>query len=239
MKIMLRYAAYTLGSGTLIGILILREIHFPGTLALQVFRDSADALGTSEYSIVEMLQLVLLLAGGVICAMVARYHRGQRPLAVLFGATSLACLIRELDYFLDVFLRDNLWQVLLAILLALTGAYVMRQRRRLRIALARIWPSPAIAMLFCGALVIMVFSNLIGHEAFWQTLLRDDYRRLAKLAMEEMTELFGYTFWFAGAIEYALEVRRLDGQESPVSLATRLARMRRQREPATRNSDPG
>lgn len=226
---MLRFAAYALASGSLIGILLLREIRYPGTLRLQVFRGPQDVLGTSEFSVVESLQLGCLVITGLMLAVSARYHRGQRPLALLLAATALACVIRELDYFLDVYVRDNVWQVLLAVQLALTGAYVIRRRRRLGLALARIWPSPALTLLYAGAVVVMLFSNLIGHEAFWQTLLGENYRRVAKLAMEEMTELFGYSLWFAGAVEYELETRRLEGREAPMTLAARLARIRRRR----------
>lgn len=208
MRILLRYAAYALGTGLLVGLLILREIQFPGALQLQVYRDASDSLGTSEYSIVEWLQLVLIGGCGLIFAAVAWRHRGQRPLAVMFGTVALACLVRELDYFLDLRVADNLWQVLLALVAAFGGAYVFRHRRRLLIALARLWPSPAVALLFCGALVLFVFSNLIGHEGFWQVLQGDDYRRIAKLAMEEMTELLGYALCLCGAIEYRIEARR-------------------------------
>ena len=75
-------------------------------------------------------------------------------MAFLFGGMALVFLIRELDYFLDRFVADNLWQVLIAIVGALIMAYTYRHIRRLRIALARIWPSPAVKVsrksVFCS-----------------------------------------------------------------------------------------
>ncbi|MEJ2603709.1 MAG: hypothetical protein P8172_10500 [Gammaproteobacteria bacterium] len=227
MSIFLRYAAYALGTGLLIGFLVLREVQFPGALQLQVYRDASDVLGTSEYSIVEWLQLVLISACGVIFGAVAWRRRGQRPLAVLFATVALACLVRELDYFLDLHFRDNLWQVMLALVLAIGGAYLVRHRRRAFVALARLWPSPAVALLFGGALVLFPFSNLIGHEGFWQALQGDDYRRIAKLAMEEMTELMGYAMCLCGAVEYWTEVGRPEGGDEGAGVMRRLAGLRR------------
>lgn len=227
MRIFLRYAAYALGTGLLIGLLVIREVKFPGALQLQIFRGPHDVLGTSEYSVPEMLQLVLILACGTLFVWVARSHRGQRPVAVLFAAVALACLIRELDYFLDLHVTDNFWQVLLAVVVAVGGAYLLRHPRRFAVGWARLWPSPAATLLFAGAFVLFVFSNLIGHEAFWRALQGDHYRRIAKLAMEEMTELAGYSMCFCGAIEYWLETRALEGAGEPVSIRARLARLRR------------
>lgn len=227
MRIFLRYTAYALGSGSLIGLLVLREVSFPGSLQLQVFRGPSDLLGTSEYSIVELIQLLLIAVSGVVFASVALRHRGQRPIAVMFGAIALACLIRELDYFLDLWFTDNLWQVLLALVVALSGAYLVRHSRRFVVGWARLWPSPAATLLFSGALTVFIFSNLLGHEGFWRVLQGEDYRRIAKLAMEEMTELAGYAVCFTGAVEYYLETRRLEGGGEPVGMGERLARLLR------------
>lgn len=224
MTVFLRYAAYALATGGLVGLLVLLEVEFPGSLGLQVFRGPSDALGTSEYSLVESLQLVLIVVSGLVFGAVAWWHRGQRPVAIGFAALALACLVRELDYFLDLWFADNLWQVLLAVVVALGGAYLLRHRRRYAVGWARLWPSPAATLLFAGAVVLFLFSNLIGHEAFWRVLQGDDYRRIAKLAMEEMTELAGYALCFSGAIEYYLEARQLEGA-GPVAAGDRLARL--------------
>ena len=224
MTVLLRYLAYALGTGGLIGLLVLLEVEFPGALGLQEFRGPTDALGTSEYSLVEGLQLVLIVASGLVFGAVSWWHRGQRPVAVGFAAVALACLVRELDYFLDLWFADNLWQVLLAVVVAVGGAYLLRHQRRYAVGWARLWPSPAATLLFAGAVVLFLFSNLIGHEAFWRVLQGEDYRRIAKLAMEEMTELAGYALCFCGAVEYYLEARRLEGAGPPGEWQ-RLARL--------------
>ena len=58
------------------------------------------------------------------------------------------------------------------------------------------------------------------------SLLGDDYRRVAKLAVEEFIELMGYFLWLIGTIEYTYEARGIAYKE-PVPLAQRLREQRR------------
>ena len=75
---------------------------------------------------------------------------------------AIAFMIRELDYFMDRFIADNFWQVCIAVLAAMVIAYTYRNRRRLQIALGRIWPSPGLTFLFCGAVILFAFVRLVG-----------------------------------------------------------------------------
>ena len=135
------------------------------------------------------MQPLILAICGLLLAWVAQYCPSQRPIAFPFGGLALAFLIRECDYFLDRFLIDNLWQVLIAVALAFVIAYTYRVRRRVRIAWARIWPSPGLALWFAGAVILFAFVRLVGHEPLWMSILGDDYHRVAKLAVEEFIEL--------------------------------------------------
>ena len=148
-------------------------------------------------------------------------------MALLFGGMALVFLIRELDYFLDRFVADNLWQVLIAIVGALIMAYTYRHIRRLRIALARIWPSPGLTFLFCGAVILFAFVRLVGHEPLWISILGDAYQRVIKLAVEEFIELIGYFLWMVGTIEYAYQARAI-AYRKPQPAARRRRDKRRQ-----------
>jgi hypothetical protein len=135
-------------------------------------------------------------------------------------------MIRELDFFLDRYLLDNLWQVLVGVAAAFVIVYTYRARKRLKIAWARIWPSPGLALLFAGAVILFSFVRLVGHEPLWMSLLGDDYHRVAKLAVEEFIELMGYFLWLIGTIEYTYQARAIAYKE-PVPLAKRLREQRR------------
>lgn len=223
-----RYLLYFLLIALVTWLLTQLEISSPGSLRIQVFTEPGDLLGTSEYSPLEIVQPLILLVCGLLMGWVALNLPAQRPLAIGFGGLALAFIIRELDFFLDRYVADNFWQLLIGIVAALVIVYTYRQRRRVVISLARIWPSPALALLFAGAVILFAFVRLVGHEPLWQALLGDDYRRLIKLAVEEFIELIGYLLWLVGSIEYTYQARLLSERE-PLPAAVRRRQARRHR----------
>ncbi len=223
----LRYLAYFAAVALITWALTQMELSSPGSLKLHVVLSANDVYGTSEFSPVENIQAIILGVCGVIMAWVAKYCPSQRPIAFGFGGMALAFLIRELDYFLDLYIADNFWQVVIAIVGALVIAYTYRHRRRLRIALARLWPSPGLTLMFAGAVILFAFVRLVGHEPLWMSILGDDYRRVIKLAIEEFIELVGYFLWMVGTIEYALQARAI-AYRPPQPAVRRLRDKRRQ-----------
>lgn len=205
----IRYLVYFIAIAFITWALTQLELASPGSLKLHVVVSETDIYGTSEFSPVEIIQAIILGACGIIMGWVAKHCPSQRPIAFPLGGVALAFLIRELDYFLDRFVIDNLWQVLIAILGALVITYTYRHRRRLRVALARIWPSPGLTLLFSGAVILFAFVRLVGHEPLWMSILGDSYQRVIKLAIEEFIELIGYFLWMIGTIEYAFQARAI------------------------------
>ena len=205
----LRFFLYFIAIAFITWALTQMELASPGSLKLHIILNESDRFGTSEFSPVEIIQAIILGTCSVIMWWVARYCPTQRPVAILFGGMALAFLIRELDYFLDRFVADNFWQVIIVIVGSLVIAYTYRHRRRLQIALARIWPSPGLTLLFAGAVILFAFVRLVGHEPLWMSILGDDYRRIIKLAVEEFIELIGYFLWMIGTIEYAFQARAI------------------------------
>ena len=223
----IRYSVYFIGIALVTWALTQMELASPGSLKLHIVLDEGDVFGTSEYSPVEIIQAIILGTCGAIMGWVARYCPSQRPIAFLFGGLALVFLIRELDYFIDSLIADNLWQVLVAIVGALVVVYTYRHRRRLSIALARIWPSPGLTFLFCGAVILFAFVRLVGHEPLWMSMLGDSYQRVIKLAVEEFIELIGYFLWLVGTIEYAFQARAIAYKKSQPA-ARRRRNKRRQ-----------
>jgi len=222
----LRYVVYFIAIAFVTWALTQMEISAPGSLKLHLVLSDTDVYGTSEFSPVEIIQAIILAVCGLIMGWIARYCPSQRPIAFAFGGMALAFLIRELDYFLDRFVADNMWQILIAIVASLLIAYTYRHRRRLTIALARIWPSPALTLLFAGAVILFAFVRLVGHEPLWMAILGDSYQRVAKLAIEEFIELIGYFLWMIGTIEYALQARAI-AYRAPQPAAQRRRQKRR------------
>lgn len=223
-----RYLLYFLLIALVTWLLTQLEVYYPGSLRLQVFVEPGDQLGTSEYSPLEIVQPLILVICGLLMGWIALNLPAQRSLAIGFGGLALAFTIRELDFFLDRYVADNFWQLLIAVIAALVIVYTYRHRRHVTIALARIWPSPGLALLFSGAVILFAFVRLVGHDPLWQALLGDDYRRLVKLAVEEFIELIGYLLWLVGSIEYTYQARLLSERETrPAAVRRRQARRRR------------
>ncbi len=226
LKVLLRYFAYaTLIAGAAAGLLWV-ALRCPGGLLLNFVVGEEDTLGTSEFSPVEQLQHLLLLLSAGIFAWVAIRDRLRRPMCVGFIALFLIGFIRELDFFLDRYATDNLWQVLCTIVLALATVYIYRHRKRYLIGWRRTWPSVGLAIIFGGMLLLVPYSLIVGNESLWQAIMGDAYARVAKMAAEEFIELGGYLLIFIGSIEFLYTWVRLPETRS---LDTRPRRRKRKR----------
>lgn len=222
-----RYVIYFLAVSAVTWLITRLEIAFPGFLRFYVGAYEGDPFGTSEFSPVEIMQPFILAVCCGLLAWVAQYCPSQRPIAFPFGGLALAFLIRECDYFLDRYVVENLWQSLIVVSLAFVIAYTYRARKRLRIAWARIWPSPGLALWFAGATILFSFVRFVGHEPLWMSILGDGYQRVAELAVEEFIELAGYFLWLIGTIEYTYQARGIAYRE-PQAAARRRREKRRQ-----------
>ncbi len=211
--IWLRFLGYFLGVLVITGLLTQLEVFYPGSLRIEEFTETTSTFGTSEYSLVEMLQVGLLLTSGLLMAHLARISRSFRTLTIGIGGFALLFLVRELHFFFDRYVADNVWQALFAVSAALLMAYLYRHQRRLSIGFARAWPSPGLTLMFAG-LTLLAFSLIVGHEPLWQAILQEHYARITKLAIEEFIELGAYFLWMAGCIEFAAEVVGFERERS-------------------------
>ena len=119
-----------------------------------------------------------------------------------------------------------LWLVLVGICIALVIAYAYRQRKRINIALGRLWPSPALALMFAGAVMIFGFVRIVGSESLWQAILGEQYQPIVAIAVKEFVELVGYMLWLVGAIEYRYQVRSII-ERSPMPAAVKRRQTQR------------
>lgn len=224
--LLIRYILYFVGVALTAFLLTQLEISIPGDLKLDLLVDAGDVTGTSEYSPVEIIQSLILVACALLLGWVAAYCHSQRTIAIVFGGLALIFLLRELDYFLDRFVIVNLWRVIVAIVAALVIVYCYRQWRRFRIAWFRVWPSPGLVLYFAGAVVVFSFAPFVSREVLWQSLLGPGYQRIAVVAAGEFIELVGYCLWLVGTIEYVQQARAI-GQQEPQTVAAKRREGRR------------
>ena len=207
-KVFLRYLAYFFGTFTVMALMLLLASWLPGGLQFERLLSDID-VQTSELSPVEVLQNLLLLFCIGVFAWIAGRDRLRQPMAVGFVVLFSAFLIRELDFFLDFFLMDNLWQVLCALIASVGAVYCIRNRYRYVQGWRRSWPSAGLALIIGGLILLIPFAQLIGHEEVWQIILADDYVRVVKVASEEFVELGGYAIITIGTIEFLYSWSRL------------------------------
>lgn len=208
-KGLLRYLAYVLFVvGVLYGMLLLGR-NLPGGLYLSIAADADSRLTTSEFSLVEMLQNILIAFCGLVFGWIAARDRLRRPLAVALASLFALFLIREMDFFLDRFVADNFWQVLAGLVISVSGVYIFRHRRRLQTGWYRSWPSAGIELMIAGLIILIPFAQIAANEAMWRTTLGPDYTRAAKLATEEFIELGGYLLIVIGTLEFLYAWSRL------------------------------
>lgn len=207
-RVLLRFGAYTLAIFLAMILLVAIAARLPGGLGFDRALIGVSAR-TSELSPVEVLQNVLLLFVAGSFGWVAWRDRLRRPMGVSLAVLMLACLVRELDYFLDFYGTNNLWQVLCGVLLAFGLVYSVRQRARFSQGWRRSWPSAGLAMIMGGFILLVPFAQLVGHGALWEGILGDDYVRVVKVAVEEFVELGAYLLITLGTIEFLFAWSRL------------------------------
>ncbi|MFD2190820.1 hypothetical protein [Pistricoccus aurantiacus] len=162
----------------------------------------------SETGFTELAQSGVLLAS----AMLALYLWRQRPempvVCCLFFAFLGASLIREQDAWLDQYVAENTWKVLVALLILPCLFYVIRRRHVFITEFEGYANSFSFGLFAAGFLTTYVFSRLYGRGEMWEAVLGDAYRRVFKDAAEEVTELLGYTLMLVAMIELFLLIRR-------------------------------
>jgi hypothetical protein len=205
-KVLFRYLLYALGVAAVTVLIMALAMRLPGGLQ---FDREISGMTTSELSPVELLQNLLLMFCAGAFGWIAYRDRLRRPMAVGFCAVFMAFLFRELDFFLDTFLLDNLWQVLSALVLSVAVVYGVRNHYRYGQGWRRSWPSAGLALIIGGIILLIPFAQLIGHEALWQIILGDDYVRVIKVAAEEFIELGAYAIITIGTIEFLYSWSRL------------------------------
>lgn len=162
--------------------------------------DASDA-SFSEGRLVEVVQLLLLLASAAGYALASRRAGGLRCALVL--AAGLACIgaIRELDSALDALLPIIGWQGPAALVLGLLVTFSYRQRDVLALSVGAMLRSPAGILAWTGFVSVVVFAQIAGQAEPWKAIMGESYNRDVKRTLEEMIEAFGYMQLLCSALE--------------------------------------
>ncbi|QNI04823.1 hypothetical protein HXW73_13340 [Halomonas sp. SH5A2] len=172
----------------------------------------------SEWGFTEFSQTLVL---AICCAMLIYIRQVLNvwpTVTLLLLAYLAASLVREQDHFLDNFVADDTWKVLVALIILPTLGWVIKQRRRFLGEFAHYSNTFAFGLFTAGVLTTYIFSRLYGRQAFWQAILEDSYSGTFKSAAEELVELLGYSLILIATLELLLLARRVHQSRKSSSL---------------------
>jgi hypothetical protein len=173
-------------------------------LPVLLLRHDLHQLGNvlGERSLVELTQAGFLIASSGAFALLAVRRADDRRFAVLASALFAVMLIREMDALLDVLLWHGAWKYLAAPLVIGALSWSLRDWRSVMAGGARMLSSRSGTVMLLGMAVLLCYSRMFGMSSNWHAVLGDAYVRTVKNAVEETTELLGYSFILAASINY-------------------------------------
>lgn len=194
-----------------IGALLGRWAGIALLTALPVLLFHLDTLwlgnNVGEWSLVEVVAELFLASAILGFIRLARLSPDDRGFAVLAAAFLGCMLVRELDALLDL-VFDGLWQVLVTGIAVSTLAWAWRNRVAAAAATRRFVLTRQASTLAVGMAVVLVFSRLFGMGDIWGQFVDLDSARVVKNAVEECTELLGYSLVLVGSAGYVQRRRR-------------------------------
>lgn len=194
-----------------IGALLGRWAGIALLTALPVLLFHLDTLwlgnNVGEWSLVEVVAELFLASAILGFIRLARLSPDDRGFAVLAAAFLGCMLVRELDALLDL-VFDGLWQVLVTGIAVSTLAWAWRNRVAVAAATRRFVLTRQAATLAVGMAVVLVFSRLFGMGDIWGQFVDLESARVVKNAIEECTELLGYSLVLVGSAGYVQRRRR-------------------------------
>ena len=188
-----RFTAYTAAVFTL-------------TLSLPLVIEHGDIIIFKENGPIEWFQFSVLVAASAVFLFGGWRLAHFRQLFLLMAFVSIFAAIRELDVFLARAIPGVGWKIgFIVILYAIGSAYT--KRKSVKRQLPPFVASSAFVILWAGFLVAVPFGQLIGHGAFLEVVMGDDYNRDYKRVIEETLETMGYLLVLIGSFESVLQLR--------------------------------
>lgn len=168
-----------------------------------------DGVKFGESSLTEWMQQLFLLLTSVFFILSGVRSKSHKAISYLFGGGALVAFIRELDVYFDQ-LYHGAWFPFALAVLALAIFLVYRQKKQIWENLEEFFTTPAFGTFIAGFLSVFVFSRLFGTKNVWRALFDveklEPVQRWVKNAVEEGSELFGYTLLFIAAVEFFIYV---------------------------------
>lgn len=167
-----------------------------------------------ENGLLEWSQVFFLMVSILLFRQAGIWNEERRPVMTVIMLLLASAAVRELDSLLDAHLGRHWWKLIVVSLAAVAGWIASRRREEFFRSVVCLTRRPSFGILLSGALMVLIFSRLLGYGNFWRELLDDRaIAAIVKEIVEECTELIGYFFILIGSFEYLHETKA-SGQRS-------------------------
>lgn len=163
----------------------------------------------SELGFTEFTQTVVLATACLLLIYARHVLRVWPNVTLLLLAFLAASLVREQDHFLDTYVAEHTWKVLVALIVIPSLTWVVIQRRYFLTEFTHYSNTVSLGLFTAGFLTTYIFSRLHGRQTFWRTVMQENYVSNVKSMAEEVTELLGYSIILFAMVELVLLARRI------------------------------
>ncbi|MCM1323731.1 MAG: hypothetical protein NC218_06180 [Acetobacter sp.] len=161
----------------------------------------------AENSIVENIQLSLLLISGIIFLIQGICIKDWRPLMLFLASLCFLASCRELDKTLDELIYGLRWRVGFVFPL-IAFEYALKYKEITRQNLFSFLGSSSFYLMFSALIIIFPIAQCIGHRPLIVNVLGDNQMAATKELFEECSEVMGYFFIFLASIESYIGLTR-------------------------------
>ncbi|SDO21254.1 hypothetical protein [Vreelandella arcis] len=162
-----------------------------------------------EFGFTELTQTLVLSLSCLLLIYVRHILKVWPTVTLLLLAFIGSSLVREQDYFLDRFVADGAWQIIVTLIVVPSLIWVVLHRRRFMDEFMHYSNSFSFGLFTAGVLTTYIFSRLYGRQEMWQAVLQENFVRDFKDIAEEVVELLGYSLILFAMIELMLFARRV------------------------------
>lgn len=186
--------------------LIYTLVIFGISVSLPVIIEFGDVTVFSENGPIEWLQLtVILLSVSILLFQSTGKQCDYEQLFKITAFLLLAAAVREMDSLFDLLIPFVGWKLPFALCVLNMIIINLKNKETVALQIYNFIRTRTFALLWCGFIIAIPYSQLVGNGKFLQLLMGDDYIRDYKRVIEELGEFMGYLFLMIGAIEAVLQ----------------------------------
>ncbi len=186
--------------------LIYTFIVFTLAVSLPVVIEHGDFIVFSENGPIEWIQLAIIFTSMILFLLDSRLKICEfKHLFLILGIVQACAGFRELDLLFDRFIPVLGWKLPVILCLIVIALVCHKNNKSILVQANGFIRTRSFALLWCGFIIAVPYSQLVGHGKFLELLMGNDYLRDYKRVIEELGELLGYLLIMVGSIEAVLQ----------------------------------